>query len=342
MERIIVIILAIFTVQITWARDPISDNKLAQVIDQFQYITQYREIKNKSHSSGWDSCWEYTINLETDYPGMTNPLEVTTNFYIPNRDDLGSEQIPMVILLPPMGGKNFLDEKMANTLCSKNIAAMIVTNDFTGIQSGDVPPVEDHEMAIHRSVAGVKAAMAFGVDDVNIDGDKLGIFGVSLGGVLGTFVMETQANLAAGYFVVAGGDIPYILANSTNDEVRRVRRVRMEEEGFTTKEEYEAFLRVHMSLDPFDLGRALPAETVNMVISKNDTTVPTQNQIDLHMALGSPDATYSNSGHVDTVIDTLFWGDGRRRIANFFAERFKLENPRLTQRWLDQFSLDRF
>lgn len=342
MERILFLVSLLFVVQVSWAREPISDEKLTQIIDQFQYITAYNVIKNSTNASNWDSCWQYTTNFETDYPGAPNALEIKTQFYIPNRNNLGTKQIPFVMLLPPMGGTNFLDESMAETFCNKNIAAMIITNDFTGVQSGDVPPVEDHDMAFHRTVAGIKAAMAFAKDDANIDATKVGLFGVSLGGILGSFAMSTQFDIAAGYFVVAGGDVPHILAYSDNSEVSRIRVERMKLEGFTTKQEYEDFLRVNMSMDPFDVSRSVPPETLYMVISKNDTTVPSDNQYLLHDGFGKPNVRYTNSSHVDTVIDTLLWGDNRRKVADFFLERFKLENPRLTTRWLEQFDLSRF
>ena len=342
MERILILLSLLVAVQTAWARDPISDEKLTQIVDQFQYITIYNIKDNNTNSGSWDTCWYYTTNLETDYPGATGNYEIKTKFYIPNRDDLGTDQVPFVILLPPMGGANFLDESMAETLCSRNIAAMIITNDFTGVQNGDVPPVEDHDMAFHRTVAGVKAAMAFAKDDPNVNGDKVGLFGVSLGGILGSFAMSTQLDISAGYFVVAGGDVPHILAYSDNEQVARIRVERMKLEGFTTKDEYEDYLRVNMSLDPFDLSRSVPSETISMVLSRNDTTVPTEDQLLLHTGYGQPKVQYTNSGHVDAVIETLLWGDSRRKIADFFKERFKLENPRLSTRWLEQFDLSRY
>lgn len=331
MDRIVLFLFLVNFGLFANARDPLPAENAAEVISEFQYEGNYTILEDDNNGSSWSSCWKYNRVIETSYPTMTEPLEVELQMYIPNRDQLGDKEVPVVFILPPVGGVNFLDRQMAETFCSSDIAAIILVNDFANIDSqanGDLLPPEDHGFALHRTVAGVKATMAMSVDDANINPKKIGLFGASLGGILGSFVMTTQKEISAGYFIVAGGDIPNILAYSEQEKVSKIRRKRMKEENIETKEEYEQYIRNYVTLDPIDLAVTMLPDTLHMVISERDDVVPTSNQFQLYEAFQEPEATFTNSGHVDTVVESLLFGGQRRKIARFFSDRFELDNPR--------------
>lgn len=312
-----------------WGFQPLNDLELAAVIDEFQYENNYEEVESTQTSAG--HCWVYSKKITVTYPTSSDPLVVNLRQYIPNRNRLGTEQVPAVLMLPPIGGENMLDRRMAETFCANSISAIILTDDFGYIDAqsqGDLRPVEDHQETFYRVGAAVKGTLALISDDEQVNETKVGLFGVSLGGVLGAFMMGTQEAISAGYFVVAGGDIPEILAVSQQSEVSRIRRKRMETEGLHTQEEYEDFLRQHILFDPLDMAKTMLPETIEMVVARRDTSVPTPNQEILHSAYGEPSAHYHNYGHSQTVIATLFWASRRRDIANFFNRRFATPNPR--------------
>jgi len=332
MDRILfgLLSLVLFS-QPSFARDPLSDEEVAAIVEQFQYQGNYTETKSSKKGGGFSRCWVYTKSFETVHPESKDPLTVNMKLYIPNRDRLGKEEVPGVILIPPIGGENLLDRKTAETICDNKMAAFILTNDFANIQAqaeGQLLPPEDHQKTFYRIGAAVKGVMAMINDDANIDYGRMGIFGVSLGGILGSFIMATQPDISSGYFVVAGGDVPEILANSDQEEVSKIRRKRMKAEGFADKEEYEAFLREHIIFDPIDIAQTMIPETLNMVVAERDSNVPTSNQHMLHEAFGKPEATFYQDGHVGTVISFLFPASGRRKIARFFKARFEEDNPR--------------
>lgn len=102
----------------------------------------------------------------------------------------------------------------------------------------------------------------------------------------------------------------------------------MREENLQTVEEYEDYLRQYVTLDPIDISLTMAPETLNMVISNRDATVPSANQMALHKAFGEPETIYSNDNHTMTIISFLFPNSGRLKVANFFEDRFELENPR--------------
>ncbi len=331
MDRIILFFCLIFLNITTFARDPLSPEEISYIINEFQFDVVYKEVSSQKNGGSWDSCWIYKKRINVEYPNMTEPLQLTVSYYIPNRDRLGDTRLPMVVMLPPTGGMNLLDRRMADSFCDEKIVSAIIEDDFANIvyqaQQKLLPP-EDHERSYYRAVAGVKAMMAFGANDPNVQSDKIGVFGVSLGGILGAFVMSTQAQISAGYMIVAGGDVPYILAQSQQEDVSAIRRKRMNEQGFKDRIEYENFLRNYISIDPMDIASTMLPETLRMVIARRDKTVPTANQLALHKAYGEPEAVYYNQDHVDTVIDALFLSSSRARVTRFFKARFELDNPR--------------
>lgn len=322
----------LFISQTSFARTPLTEKQLADVIGEFQYQAQYKEIKSDQVQGGWySSCWVYEKEIQVVYPQSEQALSVHMMMYIPNRDDLEKDQVPAVIMVPPIGGVNLLDKKTAGTLCSNNMAALILTDDFANIESqakGALKPIEDHEQAVYRIVGAVKGTIEMINDDVNMDANHVGLFGVSLGGILSAFVMGTQPEISAGYFVVAGGDIPHILATSEQNDVAQIRQKRMDEQGFTSADDYEDYIRDNLHYDPADLGPTMVPETLRMVIAEQDTSVPSDNQVLLHDAFGQPKADYFNEGHVTTVISFLFPGSGRRKVSDFFKKRFAEQNPR--------------
>lgn len=224
------------------------------------------------------------------------------------------------------------------------MAAILISNDFANVKyqsEKELLPVEDHQMTYYRVAAAVKAAISQIKDDENLDQDKIGLLGVSLGGILSSFVMATQQEIAAGYFVVAGGDVPEILATSQQEEIAIIRDKRMKEQNLATADDYEDYLRQHITIDPIDISITMMPETLRMVIASEDRNVPTPNQWALHRAFGEPENDLLDLGHLDAILNSLLPGKKRREIARFFQMRFAEPNPRPeTFDTLDLWSLD--
>ena len=312
---------------IACSKSPITGNTLfspsSKPTADFNYQTEYQLKKMKLEESG-DDCLLYDFTFSTTYPEINNNFEVVGQLYRPKRSNF---KAPIVVLFPPTGGKNFLDENVAENLCESDIAVFLPTNDFTGIDQADPPPVEDHDHALRRVVAATKTFIQYSKEHYRLDGSKAGIFGASLGGIIGTFSMSVLPDISAGYFIVAGGDVPNILAHSTQERVVRLKNIRKQQEGFRNDEEYEAWLQANLSLEPLEYAVNIPTETVQMVISTNDSSVPTDNQYLLHEALGKPEHEVSSSGHVWTILNSM--SGSSRGIIDFFNQRFSKANPRL-------------
>ena len=344
MDRILLYLLSLLIVLPSFARDPLPPEEAAKIIQEFQYPNNFTFFSNDVSKPLFSRCWIYEQFVDTEYPQSMEPLRVQQHLYIPSRRQLGDKKVPLVILIPPVGGINPLDTQTAKTLCNNNIAALIVANDFANVEYQaeiELLPVEDHQETYYRITAAVKAAIAQVDEDPNLDSEKIGLFGVSLGGILSSFVMAAQERIAAGYFVVAGGDVPDILAHSAQDKIAKIRRRRMQAEGFSTADEYEMYLRQHLQIDPIDISTTMLPETLRMVIAGKDKNVPTSNQWALHVAFGEPDIDFVDKNHLQTILNTLFSSSKRDKVMRFFKKRFEFDNPRPAAfDFLSQFDLN--
>lgn len=156
-----------------------------------------------------------------------------------------------------------------------------------------------------------------------MDAHKIAAIGSSLGGIRTTLLLGVDPRPRAAMIYVAGGDIPYILANTDQELLVNYRNHRMRTDGISSLKEYEQRVRAHMEVDPLALAPYIKSDRLQMVISQNDLTVPTSKQFELWSALGRPKAEIVSAGHVGSVITSYFH---RKKILQFFQKRWG-QNP---------------
>ena len=177
----------------------------------FYYTSEYKMLE-MNRIRRRRTCMIHEFSLETTYPQLGNKtFTVNGQFFLPRNV---STDVPVVLIFPPVGGMNTLDEEMAKTFCDSKIAVFVPTTDMTGLEQEAIPPVEDHNQALYRVVSFTKALAAYAADEAGLNGEKVGLMGASLGGILSSFAMSVVPEVSVGYFIVAGGDLPSVLAHS--------------------------------------------------------------------------------------------------------------------------------
>lgn len=304
-----------------FAITPITDDKLNELLQSFQYTPEVNvTVKPKV------SCSAQSLKYTTTYPQRETPLEIEARTYIPD----SAAAVPLIILLPPLGGTNPLDTGTAEALCRNGLATFIITTDLTGLDQDPIVPVSDHDQTGRRVASAVKAAMLIARTYPEINADKVGMLGASLGGILGSIAYSVIPEISAATFIVNGGDVPYILAHSDQPKVINLKNKRMREQNLKTNDEYEAFLNANMTLDPLYFAKLIPRESVKLYLSKNDASVPSSRQMAYYEALGKPAETrFYNTSHPITIFSVMGGlSSEKQKIANWFKERFALPNPR--------------
>lgn len=292
---------------------------------QFPILYELKTLKRTSRVNNRCHIYKYKF-LVDDKDNTGAPLEVFGVMYAPNpKRRKEAQSVPLVLQLPPISGVNMLDRMLAGDLCRNGMASIIIANDFTGLEKEDLPPVEDHILAYRRMVSATKGAIELAKGFSNIDSQHVGLFGVSLGGILSAMAFSVIDQFSGGYFIVSGTDAPRILAISEETTVKRLRRKRMLQEGLETAEDYEDYLRSAMDHDTSDFAHRVPPESVHLVVSENDTKVPSYNQLNMVEKFGDPQTIFEKKGHSSVVIKRLLWASNRRSVIDFFKDRLFIE-----------------
>lgn len=309
----------------TYAYRPITEDQLEQIVKSFDYTPNVRILK-----TSYATCNPQDIEFSTTYPQRENELRIQAKTFIPLRasTDLPA---PLVFLLPPLGGSNRLDLMMGETLCKNGIAAFLITTNLTGLDSNTLVPVTDHDHTHRRVASAIKAGIIIARTYDEINTDKLGLFGASLGGILGSVAYSVIPEISAATFLVNGGNVPHILATSDQGPVVKLKTARMQEQGFTNVEQYEHYLNENLEIDPLHFSKMINNESLKLYLSKADKSVPSVDQMSFYNAFGQPKETkFFSIGHAETIVAVLGLGQNKQQIADWFKQRFALPNPRLT------------
>lgn len=307
--------------QFTWSYTPISDDRLKEIIAEFTYTPEVQIVKLPQ-----PSCKAQDLEYVTTYPQRPTPLNIKAKAFIP-----AGANAPVVLMLPALGGMNQLDESMGETFCKNNIAAILITTTLTGLDSDTLVPVSDHDHTHRRVASALKGAMIVIKSLPQINSAKIGLFGVSLGGILGSVAYGVIPEISAATFLVNGGDVPFILAYSDQGSIVKLRNLRMQEQGFKTQQEYEMYLRANLTIDPLHFTKLIDPQTIKLFLSKTDKSVPSEKQIEYYNALGAPrETSWYSLSHIQTIVSVLGLGPAKIKISQWFQSRFDMPNPRLS------------
>ncbi len=307
-----------------FAYRPVTEEKLQELVQSFQYTPTVKQVRTSKAS-----CTAQDIEFTTTYPQRDSELTIKAKSFVPVNP---TAKVPVIFMLPPLGGASSLDLLVGKKFCENNLAVMLITTNLTGLNSDTLVPVTDHDHTHRRVAAALKGALIVAATYPEINTKKAGIFGISLGAILGSVAYSVIPELSAATLFVNGGDVPHILAVSDQGPVVNLKNARMQEQGFTTVEQYENFLNENLEIDPLHFTRFVNPETLKLYLSNNDKSVPTVDQVNYYNALGKPKETkFSSLPHMETVLSTLAVGNGKQQIADWFNARFALPNPRLGQ-----------
>jgi hypothetical protein len=254
--------------------------------------------RNNCHTGSW------TLK-GTDPAGIFPSLDIQVLRARPIPDNRNA---PTVIILPPTGGGTLLDERFLKVFCEAGIRTLLLKS-WSGDLEQDLDP-GTHDRGSLRGVAAVRQTLSF------FDIEKAGIYGTSLGGIIASTAAGVDPRIHALVTTVAGGNVLETLAESDQEILVRLRDERMKRYQLQTSEEYRQFLEQAITINASDWTRPEIAASTWMILATQDTTVPTQVQVELWQKWGHPRRTNIKSGHLGAVVwaQTMF----ARDFAKFF------------------------
>ena len=188
----------------------------------------------------------YPSPFETPWP--QNNI-VPAEYYVP-RAATATSKVPAAIVLDIMDGSAILPRMMARSAAQNGIAAIYLPMPYYNTRR---PPGDPHEQ-----VMDVRRAKAILVARPEVDAQRLGITGISMGGIMTALAAGVDGEFARVCPILSGGDLATIIFHA--HETRRLRTA-MTNKGMDRDRAAEALVAV----DPLTFASRIGADRCLMI-----------------------------------------------------------------------------
>ena len=234
--------------------------------------------------------------------------------------DAGPEsRRPAVVVLHILGADFALSRYIAARLADRGVAALFMKLPYYGERrpAGAAgakrflsTDVNRSILAMRQGVCDVRWASAWLAGRPEIDPSRLGVAGVSLGGIVASLAAAVDPAIGRGAFVLAGGDLARILWEMP--EGRRYRSAWIAD-GKT----FADLKALTAPFDPLTHAHRLAGKKVLMFAGTVDEVIPPDSARALWDAAGRPEIEWLPCGHYSAAGFLL---PAVRRAVDFFAE----------------------
>ncbi|MFN0051905.1 MAG: alpha/beta hydrolase [Planctomycetales bacterium] len=241
---------------------------------------------------------------------VTFPSPVTTDVVENNTvhgeyfQPSGDGPFPACVVLHILGGDFLLAETVANHLAQQGIAALFVKLPYYGERRGKDSPRRMISRVPAESVSGmtqgvldIRRATAWLATRPEVDRERLGITGISLGGIMSALAAEGEPRLRNVGIVLGGGGLAEILWENDLPEAREFR-----EQWLANGGTRESFCATLAPVDPATHAHLLKGRRVLMIAAKNDEVIFPKSAITLWEAIGKePELVWLDAGHYTAI-----------------------------------------
>lgn len=228
-------------------------------------------------------------------------------------------RLPAVLIFPVMAAPNvWIEERFMKRLVREGFAVLWVEMPYQfhrrphpSQPSGQVFLARRPERLaanFRQSVRDGRRALDWLSRHPRIDSARIGLFGVSLGAMVGAAVYSVDARPKHAVFLLAGADFPS-LARDSSMTGSFLRRAGMGEKDLR--------LAWH-GIDPLDYAAANKGKDVLLVNARSDDVVPRANALKMKEAFPAARQEWVPLGHYSSIIH-LLWLPGR--VAREFKEK---------------------
>ena len=230
-----------------------------------------------------------------------------------------TNRVPVIMVLPMLGGGYELERHFANYFASHGYAAAIVRRDRRQKEM----KVEELDILMRQMVVDHRQVVDWFETRPELDANKLGIFGVSMGGIKGAILIGLESRIKAAALGLTGGDLPFIISHTTEAGLVRRREQELKDRNMTV-EQSEQQLREIITCDPMTYAGFVDPHKVMLVLANNDTVVPIAKGIELKEKMNNPETIFIPGGHYTAVLAIPYI---KSQSMSFFEKRFNEVSP---------------
>jgi dienelactone hydrolase len=283
--------------------------RTSELLEYYSYPIQ--PIKAKEQVIGEKK--KYVIK-RIEFPSAKNVFgtsEIKIDYYVQKKEG----KYPTVLILPIAGGADFSVKSFAGYFACRKFNCAIVHNRKA--RPSDAKSAKDVENFFRQSVLDNRQVLDFLVERQEVDTDRLGCLGLSLGGIKASLLAAVDERIKCGVFGLTGGSIADIALSSQEKSIKAYSEEIIERD--VSSEDIYTELSQKVKTDPIKLAEYIDATEVLMFIARFDRVIPRKCCDRLYNALGKPEAIYLFSGHYTSF---LYLPYAEVKSLNFFKKKF--------------------
>ena len=226
---------------------------------------------------------------------------------------------PTVLVFPPFVGTRSIDDWSSTDFAKKGYNAVIILPCES--ITDKTRPLDKLDDLLIRNVITGRMCIDLLETFPEVAKEKIYAYGISMGGIRATLAFGVEPRIKKVAEIVGGGDIPGITADSHLKLLTGVRDARMEIEGIANLDDFRAYMKKIMTVDPLDFGSLRNPEDIFLVMGHGDRIVPDIYQKKLYDAFSRPQegryppVIHSIVGHIPTALRFKKYID---RFVDFF------------------------
>lgn len=238
-------------------------------------------------------------------------------------DSARGRKVPAVLVLPVMAAPNvWIETRFVNRFVADGLVVMWIEmptqfhrRPHPSMPSGQVflaRTTRRLAMNFRQSVSDARRAFGVLAARPEVDGEKVALFGISLGAIVGAATWSVDARPAAGVFLMGGADFPTIALNgSLSGPFARKMGLKPEE-----------LRQAWKGLDPLDYTSSNRGKKPLLINVNSDTVIPKANALRLKEAFPDSRQVWLPLGHYSAIVH-LFWLPGwvSKQLQKTFLKR---------------------
>jgi len=244
----------------------------------------------------------YTVSTLTFPSPVVTPDEANNTVHAEFFDPVGFPgRRPACVVLHILGSDFPLSRYYAARLADRGIAALFVKLPYYGERRpvggpGPVPrkflsdDIERTMTSMRQGVCDVRRATQWLASRPDVDPDRLGVTGISLGGIVSSLVVSVDPDVGSAALLLAGGDLANVLWEMPETEPFR----RAWAEAGKTLADLRALTEAY---DPLTYAAGMAGKRVLMIAGSVDEVIPPASARALWEAGGRPPIVWYECGH---------------------------------------------
>jgi dienelactone hydrolase len=252
-----------------------------------------------------------------EFPSALNVFDTSNikfDFYVQKQEG----KFPTIIIWPIPDDVDFCARGFARHFAANGFNAAVIHNRKVDLD--DIVSVEQVEDYFRQTVLDSRQVVDYLVEREQVDANKLGGLGFSLGGMRASVVAAVDERIKCSVIGLAGGSLGEIAFSSKLSGLRDYMKD-LSEMGVSS-DVIRAELSDKVVTDPVALAEYMDARDVLMVIASFDNVIPRQCGDRLWRAAGKPEVVRLFSGHFTSL---LYLPYAEWESLNFFKRKFEIQ-----------------